>query len=513
MIGTPPASNVGNSGSWAILGDIMSSATTDPLSVHLVSLGCARNDVDSEELAARLADGGFRLVDDADGADAVMVNTCGFITQAKQESVDVLLEAADLKSQGRTQAVVAVGCMAERYGADLAGELPEADVLGFDDYDDIAARLQSILGGHRPAPHVPRDRRELLPITPVDRQSAAASIVVPGVTEPDLLPSQAPASGPSAFRRRLSGAPSAPVKIASGCDRRCAFCAIPSFRGAYVSRPIEQVVAEIRWMATQGVREAFLVSENTSSYGKDLGPGQDLEALLRALDGVEEMPWIRVSYLQPAEIRPGLVETMAGLDHVTDYFDLSFQHAAPDVLRRMRRFGDPESFLGLIERVRSAAPRAGIRANVIAGFPGETEADVELLADFLREARLDVCGVFAYSDEDGTEGVGLEGHLPEDEIEDRRSMLADLVLEVMDERASDRLGEEVTVLVESRDEEDGRWEGRAAHQGPEVDGIVTLDLDAAGVGAGELAVGSMVRAHVTDSFGIDLHATVREVLR
>ncbi|WOP20277.1 30S ribosomal protein S12 methylthiotransferase RimO [Raineyella sp. LH-20] len=474
------------------------------MSVHLVSLGCARNDVDSEELAGRLAAGGFRLVDDAEGADAVMVNTCGFITQAKQESVEVLLEAADLKAEGRTKAVVAVGCMAERYGADLAAELPEADILGFDDYDDIAARLQGILQGARPTPHVPRDRRELLPITPVERQAAAAGIVVPGVTHADAA---APASGPRTFHRRLSGAPSAPLKIASGCDRRCAFCAIPSFRGSYVSRTLDDVVAEARWLASQGVREAFLVSENTSSYGKDLGAGHDLEALLRELSRIDELPWIRVSYLQPAEIRPGLVETMARLDTVVDYFDLSFQHAAPDVLRRMRRFGDPESFLDLIGRVRAAAPQAGIRANVIAGFPGETERDVELLADFLRAARLDVCGVFPYSDEEGTEGVRLDGHLPEDEIEDRRAMLADLVMEVMEDRAADRVGDEITVLLEGRDEEDGSWVGRAAHQGPEVDGVTSLDLSAPDGPDGEsYAVGDLVRARVTDAEGIDLVA-------
>lgn len=485
------------------------SNSSDLLSVHLVSLGCARNDVDSEELAGRLAAGGFRLVDDADGADAVMVNTCGFITQAKQESVEVLLEAADLKAEGRTQAVVAVGCMAERYGADLAGELPEADILGFDDYDDIAARLQGILAGVHPTPHVPRDRRELLPITPVERQAAAGSVVVPGITHPGA--GTAPSTGPRTFQRRLSGAPSAPLKIASGCDRRCAFCAIPSFRGSYVSRTVEDIVAEARWLADQGVKEAFLVSENTSSYGKDLGAGQDLETLLQTLSGIDELPWIRVSYLQPAEIRPGLVETMGRLGKVVDYFDLSFQHAAPAVLRRMRRFGDPEAFLDLIGRVREVAPRAGIRANFIAGFPGETEQDVEVLADFLREARLDVSGVFAYSDEDGTEGVELDGHLPEDEIEDRRAMLADLAMELMEERAADRVGDEVVVLLEEQDEEDGTWIGRAAHQGPEVDGITLLDLSA--TPDLDLAVGTFVRARVTDAAGIDLEAQPSEVLR
>ncbi len=463
-----------------------------PLSVHLVSLGCARNDVDSEELAGRLAAGGFRLVDDAESADAVMVNTCGFITQAKQESIDVLLEAGGPAEDGRTRAVVAVGCLAERYGAELAAELPETDVLGFDDYPDIADRLRSILAGDRPTPHVPRDRRTLLPISPVRRHDAVAQVAVPGV-------SQGP--GPRPVRRRLSGEPSAPVKIASGCDRRCAFCAIPSFRGSFVSRPVEEIVAETRWLAGEGVREAFLVSENTSSYGKDLGAGSDLPTLLRALDDMDGPAWIRVSYLQPAEIRPGLIETMAELDRVTDYFDLSFQHAAPDVLRRMRRFGDPQSFLDLIGRIRGLAPQAGIRSNVIVGFPGETEADLATLADFLRAARLDVVGVFGYSDEDGTEAAGLPGHLPEDEIEDRRAAIADLALELMAERAADRVGEEVDVLIERPDPDDpGRLIGRGAHQGPEVDGVVTV----AGAGDRVLRTGDLVRVRVAGSDGIDL---------
>lgn len=466
-------------------------------SVHIASLGCARNDVDSEELAARLEVGGFVLVDDPETAETVVVNTCGFVEQAKQDSINTLLEAADLKAGGTVRSVVAVGCMAERYGVQLADELPEADaVLGFDDYADIADRLRGILDGERHISHVPRDRRTLLPLTPSARRAGSAGVAVPGHAPlPDGL---APASGPPALRRRLTGGPSASLKIASGCDRRCSFCAIPAFRGSYLSRPVEEIEAEARWLVGQGVKEVFLVSENTSSYGKDLGADHRLEGLLARLSRVEGLDWIRVSYLQPAEIRPGMLEAMLTTDKVVPYFDLSFQHASRSVLRAMRRFGDPDSFLDLIGRIRSQAPAAGIRSNVIAGFPGETEADVEILRQFIVDANLDVMGVFGYSDEEGTEGVGLPGHLPEDEIEARRALLADLALEVCEARAADRVGEDIVVLVESVDDE---VVGRAMHQGPETDGVVTLDSGA--------AVGDLVAAQVVDSAGIDLIAEAK----
>lgn len=454
-------------------------ATTDRHTVHIATLGCARNDVDSEELAARLEAGGFMLVTEPESAETVVVNTCGFVEQAKKDSIDTLLAAADLKESGRTRAVVAVGCMAERYGVQLAGELPEADaVLGFDDYADIGDKLRSILAGLAPEAHVPRDRRKLLPLAPSARAGAAVGVAVPGhAALPEGL---GPGSGPRAFRRRMGSGPSAPLKIASGCDRRCAFCAIPMFRGSYLSRPLDDVVAEARWLVDEGVKEVFLVSENTSSYGKDLDGPQRLEELLPRLSEVDGLEWIRVSYLQPAEIRPSMLEAMLGTPKVLPYFDLSFQHASRSVLRAMRRFGDPDSFLDLIGRIRGAAPEAGIRSNVIAGFPGETEADVEVLRQFIIDANLDVLGVFGYSDEDGTEGESLPGHLDPAEVESRRALLADVAMEVNEARAAERVGESATVLVEEVD--GGDVVGRAPHQGPETDGVVSVPGTAAGVG-------------------------------
>jgi ribosomal protein S12 methylthiotransferase len=470
--------------------------TGAPTTVAMVTLGCARNEVDSEELAGRLEAGGFLLVADPEDADTVVVNTCGFVEAAKKDSVDTLLAAADLKETGRTRAVVAVGCLAERYGKDLATSLPEADaVLGFDDYPDIAARLHAIVAGETHHPHTPQDRRLLLPISPVDRDASAVSVPGHGADAP--VGAGGPATGPRALRRRLDGGPMAPLKLASGCDRRCSFCAIPSFRGSFVSRRPSEVLDEARWLAGQGVRELFLVSENSTSYGKDLGDLRLLETLLPELAAIEGVERVRVSYLQPAETRPGLVEAIASTPGVAPYFDLSFQHASPTVLRRMRRFGDPESFLGLLDGVRTLAPAAGVRSNVIVGFPGETEEELATLCDFLAAARMDVTGVFGYSDEDGTEAETLPGKLDADEIRARTEHVTGLVEELTAQRAEERVGEEIEVLVESTD--GGDVEGRAAHQGPEVDGSTFL------VRRGP-AVGDLVRAVVVSSNGADLYA-------
>jgi ribosomal protein S12 methylthiotransferase len=483
----------------------------DP-TVHLITLGCARNEVDSEELAARLAVGGFQLVAEPDKADAVLVNTCGFVEAAKKDSVDTLLAAADLKSAGPTRAVVATGCLAERYGAELAEALPEADaVLGFDAYPDIAGQLRRILDGQRPASHVPRDRRKLLPVAPSERPTALAGVAVPG-TGVGSGSDHAPASGPRTYRRRLTGGPSAPLKIASGCDRRCSFCAIPSFRGSYVSRSPADITTEARWLAADGVREVLLVSENSSSYGKDLGNLRLLESILVELSNVDGLDWIRVSYLQPAEMRPSLIEVMTATPNVLPYFDLSFQHASQPVLRRMRRFGDAERFLALIDAIRKAAPEAGIRSNVICGFPGETAADVEVLEQFLVAAQLDAIGLFGYSDEDGTEAARLSGHLSQGEVESRREHLSDLVDQLVAERAESRIGQRVAVLIEERDQD---VIGRAGHQGPEVDGSARL-VGSAPVHTGEpsidhraidrLRTGDLVSAQVVAAEGVDLVA-------
>jgi len=517
-------------------------AAPDARTVSLVTLGCARNEVDSEELAARLTASGWELAP-ADQASVVLVNTCGFIQAAKAESIEELLSAAESGAK-----VAAVGCLAERYGAELADELPEAQILSFDDYADIGARLDDVLADRRRPAHHPRDRRKLLPVTPAHRQpsqppqpaapNASASMPsAPALAAPadsssprsTMVDPAAPWTGPGGgvFRRRLSAGVVAPLKIASGCDRRCSFCAIPSFRGAFVSRRPPEILAEARWLASQGVRELVLVSENSTSYGKDLGNLRLLEEVLPDLAATDGIERVRISYLQPAELRPGLIDVIASTPGVADYFDLSFQHASGSVLRGMRRFGDRERFLALLDQIRQVSPAAGVRSNFIVGFPGETEADLAELEAFLGRAGLDAIGIFGYSDEDGTEAASRPGKLDEAEIARRVEEFADLADELMAQRAADRVGETLDILIEEAvpaDEADGAdgaypgteypgteypgngysgitaFSGRAAHQAPEVDGVTTVRS------AVPLAPGDMVRALVTGTDGVDLIA-------
>ena len=444
--------------------------------VAIISLGCARNDVDSEELAAKLKADGLVLEKDPEKADAVLVNTCGFIEQAKKDSIDTLLEANELKNSSGVKAVVAVGCMAERYGDELAKALPEADaILGFDDYPDIAQKVSRILGGEKLAAPKVQDRRLLLPVTPVERKQAKKFN----------------------HRTRLDSGPSAPLKIASGCDRRCTFCAIPRFRGSYISRSIEEIVDEAHWLVSEGVKEVFLVSENTTSFGKDLGDLRSLEKLLKELSKIDDLAWIRLSYLQPAEMRPSLFDAILDTEKVVPYFDLSFQHASESVLRRMKRFGSKDAFLEMTEQIRSKNPKAGIRSNFIVGFPGEMEAEFEELSDFLVKAELDSIGVFEYANEDNTAAFEFEDQISDSLKRERFNHLKSLADELIDQKASSRIGEKSQVLIEGL--EDGKHFGRSLHQGPDIDGTTHLPN-------GKYKIGQLVNISMQDNFGADLIA-------
>ena len=458
--------------------------------VALVTLGCARNETDSEELAGRLAADGWQLVSDPAMAEIAVINTCGFIESAKKDSVDALLEAHSLKGNGVTKAVVAVGCMAERYGNELATALPEADaILGFDDYLDISQRLSTIIDGGKIATHTPKDRRALLPIAPADR---AAAKKVEKDSEKDIAPIG------RVLRQRLNNAPVAPLKIASGCDRRCAFCAIPYFRGSFISRRPTEIIDEAKWLADNGVTELYLVSENTTSYGKDFGDLKLMEKMLPDLAKIDGIERIRLSYLQPAEVRPSLLQAMVSVDKVLPYFDLSFQHASGDLLRSMRRFGDGEKFLHLITQIRALSPEAGIRSNFIVGFPGETDAQFMELVEFISEAGLDAIGVFGYSDEDKTEGETLPNKVASELIKERVEELSTIVDEVLTQRAESRIGQSLRILIEDADEQ----EGRADHQGPDVDGSTFIKS------RNKYRVGEYVDAVVSDVNGADLIAQV-----
>lgn len=459
-----------------------------PRTVALVTLGCARNETDSEELAGRLAADGWQLVTDPADAEIAVINTCGFIESAKKDSIDALIQAHSLKANGVTKAVVAVGCMAERYGTELAQEMSETDaILSFDDYKDISSRLNTIIEGGKIKAHVPKDRRTLLPIAPIDRaelKSKAASKEVNPLG--------------TVLRKRLDNAPIAPLKIASGCDRRCSFCAIPYFRGSFISRRPSEIIEEAMWLADHGVSELYLVSENTTSYGKDFGDLKMMEKMLPELSKIGGIERIRLSYLQPAEVRPSLLQAMISVDKVMPYFDLSFQHANGDLLRSMRRFGDGEKFLHLISQIRALSPNAGIRSNFIVGFPGETDAQFMDLIEFLSMAQLDAIGVFGYSDEDKTEAADLGNKVAPELIAERVSELSTLVDELITQRSEMRIGEQIRVLIEDADEQ----EGRAEHQGPDVDGSTFIKS------RNKYRVGEYVDAVVSDVSGVDLIAQV-----
>jgi ribosomal protein S12 methylthiotransferase RimO len=450
-------------------------AASPPTTVAIVTLGCGRNEVDSQNAAGLLAASGYKVVDDPEQADAVVVNTCAFVEAAKRESIETVLDAAALKEQGRARTVLVTGCLAERYTEELRVELPEADaIVPFADY----GRLPELLGG---APG--RGRRPTL--VPVGRR--ALPMVFP---TPDgaAFPARAPARGPVAL-----------VKLAEGCDRDCSFCAIPSFRGRFRSRRPTEILDEVAWLAGQGVSEVCLVAENSTSYGKDLGGREALIHLLRDLAGIDGLRRVRLNYLQPDELTAGLLEEMAANPVVCSYFDLSLQHASAPVLRRMRRGGSAEGFLDLVGRIRALDPDAAFRSNFILGFPGERAADVRQLEAFLEAARLDWVAFFAWSPEDGTAALGLDGRVPPATARARVERVQELQDRVLTDAQQRWVGRRLELLVE-RVEADGTAEGRSFREAPESDGLVRVE------GAAAAKVGEYMAVEVTGAQGPELLA-------
>jgi ribosomal protein S12 methylthiotransferase len=529
-------------------------------SVAIVTLGCGRNEVDSEQLAGLFHREGRAVVEDPAVADVVLVNTCTFIAPAKQESIDTVLEACQLKDDGQARAVLVVGCMAQRYPHELAEAIPEADaIVGFDGYAALPQVVDDVLAGRQHdrvvgvgAAHPgSRPTRRDLPLValpgagpaaePAGAEAAAgpAAAAVPAVRTADLalgltvaeLPPEAPrldtapttlqdgldrvpATGPRfPLRRPTAGGdlvrPWSYLKIASGCDRLCTFCAIPSFRGRFRSRPLDELVAEAAWLADQGTRELVLVSENTTSWGKDLPGGRDLQpTLLRELAAVDGIERLRLMYLQPAELTTALLETMAAEEKVASYFDLSLQHVAGPVVRRMARSGDHERFGALIERIRELDPHAVFRSNFIVGFPGETEQDVATLETFLEEHLLDWVGLFTFSREDGTPSADLPDQVPTELAEERLARVSELQERLADEAARRFVGRQLDVTVQDTVDEDGHHltVGRSYREAPDTDGETEL-VDADGHPV-DLPVGRTVTATVVDTVGVDLLARV-----
>jgi ribosomal protein S12 methylthiotransferase len=433
-----------------------------PTTVAIVTLGCGRNEVDSQNAAGLLTAAGYRVVADPEQADAVVVNTCAFVEAAKRESIETILDAAALKEQGRARTVLVTGCLAERYTEELRVELPEADaIVPFADY----GKLPSLLGGSPEVVHpgpgslVPAGRRPLPMVFPTPAGAA--------------FPARAPARGPVAL-----------VKLAEGCDRDCSFCAIPSFRGRFRSRRPTEILDEVAWLAGQGVSEVCLVAENSTSYGKDLGGREALIHLLRGLAGIDGLRRVRLNYLQPDELTPGLLEEMAANPVVCSYFDLSLQHASAPVLRRMRRGGSAEAFLDLVGRIRALDPDAAFRSNFILGFPGERTADVRELEAFLEAARLDWVAFFAWSPEDGTAALELDGRVPEATARARVERVQEVQDSILAEAQQAWVGRRLEVLVEGV-EADGAVEGRSFREAPDADGAVRVEGIARAVTVGE----------------------------
>lgn len=433
--------------------------------VHFRSLGCPKNRLDSEVMIGTLALAGYAIAEQIDDADVVVVNTCSFIESAREESIDAILEVADLRESGGLRGLVVAGCLPQRYGADLAKELPEVDVfVGTGRFPEIATILDDALAGKGRGVYVDAGRTHLY-----------------DETEPRVL------IGPTH---------SAYLKISEGCDRVCAFCAIPGIRGKFQSRSVESVVAEARQLAEAGVRELNLVAQDATAFGKDRTGRPDLAGLLRALDEVEGLDWIRPLYLYPTAVTDELVRVLASGRRVLPYVDVPLQHASDAVLRAMKRGATESKQRALVEKLRSEVPGLTLRTTFIVGFPGETDADFERLLGFVREARFDRVGVFRYSDEEGTTALGLANKVPRKVARDRHRELVRVQHEIMREKLEGLVGSRVTVLV---DEGGRRARGRMASQAPEIDGVVFLKGP---VRAGELREVRLSRARDVDLEGV-----------
>ena len=427
-------------------------------SVWLTTLGCSKNQVDSDKISSVLADSGYVDATDPGSADVVMVNTCAFIETARQESIDTILDLAESK-RGDAKLVV-MGCMAQRYEQELIEALPEADaVIGLSRYSELLDEVDELTGW------------QPIQISGVKRSHM------------DIL---------EAVRRPTPSTPYAYVKVAEGCNKTCAFCAIPLIRGKQRSRAGEGVIAEIEGLVEVGVQEIVLVAQDLAAYGRDNDAGS-IERLVEQAASVDGLARLRLYYLYPKEIRQGLIDLMAGHRTIADYFDLSLQHSSPRLLRAMRRPGSGVGHRGLIDRIRTAAPNAAMRSSFIVGFPGETESDVEDLAEFLGDVRLDWAGFFPYSQEDGTTAAEMDDQVPPDAIGERLRYIQNIQDEITLEKNVTTVGSTVRVLVDQV--EDGQAVGRSYREAPEIDGVILLD----GGTPGEWVDATIVGAYGTDT--------------
>ena len=414
--------------------------------IGFVNLGCSKNQVDSEIMLGSLMTEGFQLTSDPQQAEVVIVNTCGFIEEAKEESINTILEHGHLKKSGTCRVLIAAGCLAQRYQGDLLKELPELDaVVGTGEFGKIAEICRDLLA--------PKKRHRRLWIS----------------QPPYLYDELAP-------RLRLGKHHSAYVKIAEGCNRNCTFCAIPLMRGKQRSRPVESIVAEARQLAAEGVKEINLISQDTINYGVDLGLRQGLVQLLRELVKVEKLRWIRPFYLYPQQVTDDLLDLYAGEEKITKYIDMPLQHINDLMLKRMHRLGDRAAIESLVDRIRTRIPAVTFRTAFIVGFPGETDAAYAELLDYVEQAEFDRTAVFHYSDEEGTGAADLEDKVERVVMDERRNAILSVQESISAAKGRAKVGTIVEVLVDGRSEEtehvlEGRHEGLA----PEIDGVVYID--------------------------------------
>jgi ribosomal protein S12 methylthiotransferase len=438
--------------------------------VGFVSLGCPKNLVDSEVMLGTLSKHGYQISPSREAADVIIVNTCGFIDSAKQESIDTILEMAKLKEEGRCRKLVVAGCLGERYRDQLLEQIPEIDfVFGPDELGQVleAARLDEA----GPAPDIQIDALYT---------SRQVPTIPRMLTTPEHL---------------------AYLKISEGCDHTCAFCAIPSFRGSFRSRRIEDLVAETERLSAGGVRELVIVSQDTLAYGKDLGRPEGTLELLRDLLKVEGLDWIRLLYCYPNLLSDKLIRLIGDQERICSYFDVPFQHASARILERMRRGGNRRAFERLVGKIRDMVPGAGLRTSFIVGFPGETEADFDELLGFVETVGFDNLGVFLYSDEEGTAAFGLDSKISRDVAEERRDILMSTQAQISKHKLKRMVGRRVRVLLDGLSSEtDLLLEGRLETQAPDIDGHILIN-DADEI---EPATGSFYTVEITESLEYDL---------
>ncbi|HEV8591171.1 MAG TPA: 30S ribosomal protein S12 methylthiotransferase RimO [Pyrinomonadaceae bacterium] len=414
--------------------------------VGFVSLGCPKNLVDSEVMMGQLAEAGYEITNNADEAETVVVNTCGFIESAKQESIDAILEATALKAEGKAKRVIVAGCLVERYRDDLMKELPDVDA--FIGTNEVTRILQA----------AEEKNFKELPLLPIGNKSATY-----------LYDFDSP-------RYRATQSHTAFIKIAEGCDRPCAFCSIPSMRGSFRSRRFGSIIEEARNLAKQGVKELVLIAQDSSRYGEDLGEVDALAALIRALGEIEEIEWVRVMYAYPTHISDAFLAAIAETPKAVKYLDMPLQHASRNVLKLMKRGGTRESLEKLIRRVREKVPGITIRTTFITGFPGETDEDFEELIEFVQNCRFDNVGVFTYSDEEGTPAYDLPDKVDPKTATKRRNRLMKEQAKISKQLNKAKIGETFKVMFEGISQEsDLLFQGRFEGQTQDIDGYILIN--------------------------------------